>query len=74
MKPQRLQPKASRSSKLMAGDFGIWKKSNCCSQILAAKRANPAVDTRALEAEIDRLVYGLYGLTEDKVKLVEGIA
>jgi len=58
----------------MAGDFGIWKKSNCCSQILAAKRANPAVDTRALEAEIDRLVYGLYGLTEDKVKLVEGIA
>jgi len=58
----------------MAGDFGIWKKSNCCFQILAAKRANPAVDTRALEAEIDRLVYGLYGLTEDKVKVVEGIA
>jgi hypothetical protein len=27
------------------------------------KRANPAADTRALEAEIDRLVYSLYGLS-----------
>ena len=34
-------------------------------------RANPAADTGALEAEIDRLVYGLYGLTEEEVKIVE---
>jgi len=42
------------------------------NQILAAKRANPVADTRALEAEIDRLVYGLYGLTDEEIKIVEG--
>ena len=26
----------------------------------------------ATDAEIDRLVYGLYGLSEDEVKVVEG--
>ena len=31
--------------------------------ILQAKATNPAADTSALEAEIDRLVYQLYGLT-----------
>jgi hypothetical protein len=44
------------------------------TQILAAKRANSAADTRALEAEIDRLVYGLYGLTEEEIGIVEGRA
>jgi len=42
--------------------------------ILAAKRADPAADTSALEAEIDRLVYGLYGLTEKEIGIVEGIS
>jgi len=41
-------------------------------QILAAKRADPQADTRALEAEIDQLVYSLYGLTEEEIKIVEG--
>lgn len=31
----------------------------------------PEADTSALEREIDRLVYELYGLTEDEIKLVE---
>jgi hypothetical protein len=26
----------------------------------------------ALEAEIDRLIYALYGLTDDKIAVVEG--
>ena len=39
---------------------------------LKAKRTNPQADTSALEAEIDRLVYQLYGLTEDEIKIVEG--
>ena len=39
--------------------------------ILAAKRAGPAADTTALEREIDRHVYALYGLTPDEIKLVE---
>ena len=41
-------------------------------QILAVKRTNSSADTSALEREIDRLVYGLYGLTEEEVEVVEG--
>ena len=40
-------------------------------QILSAKKTNHSADTSALEREIDRLVYGLYGLTEEEVKVVE---
>ena len=40
--------------------------------ILDAKAADPATDTSAEEAEIDRLVYALYGLTEAEVAAVEG--
>lgn len=29
-------------------------------------------DTFALESEIDRIVYSLYGLTGDEMKIVEG--
>ena len=41
-------------------------------KILAAKRADNTADTSAMEAEIDRLVYSLYGLTEEEIKIVEG--
>jgi hypothetical protein len=41
-------------------------------RILDAKRADPSADTAALEAEIDRHVYTLYGLTEAEIALVEG--
>ena len=40
--------------------------------LLAAKQRNPAADTRALEAEIDRRVSALYGLTADEIAIVEG--
>jgi len=43
-------------------------------QILAAKRRNYGADTTALEAEIDRLVYAMYGLTTAEVGTVERIA
>jgi hypothetical protein len=36
-------------------------------RILEAKSANPKADTEKEEAEIDRLVYDLYGLTEDEI-------
>ncbi|MGE4287033.1 MAG: TaqI-like C-terminal specificity domain-containing protein, partial [Phycisphaerae bacterium] len=39
-------------------------------RILAGKEAGE--DTAALEAEVDRLVYDLYGLTEEEIKIVEG--
>jgi hypothetical protein len=41
------------------------------NQILAAKEADPSADTTALEAEIDQLVYQLYGLTEEEIRIVE---
>ena len=41
-------------------------------RILQAKAANPSADTSALEAEIDRLVYQLYGLTTEEIAVVEG--
>jgi hypothetical protein len=33
------------------------------ARILSAKPADPQADTSALEAEMDGLVYGLYGVT-----------
>ena len=41
-------------------------------RILAAKGRNPQADTSTWEEEIDQLVYQLYGLTEDEIKIVEG--
>lgn len=41
-------------------------------KILAALKANPQADTSAWEKEIDKLVYELYGLTEEEIKVVEG--
>jgi hypothetical protein len=45
---------------------------NKVDQILQQKQQDPAADTSALEAEIDRMVYKLYGLTEEEVRIVEG--
>lgn len=41
-------------------------------KIMDIKQHNFQTDTSALEAEIDRLVYALYGLTEEEIKVVEG--
>ena len=40
-------------------------------QILAAKKTNPQAYTSEWEKEIDRLVYQLYGLNEDEIRIVE---
>jgi hypothetical protein len=40
------------------------------NQILAKKEQGE--DTTALENEIDQMMYGLYGLTEEEIKIVEG--
>ena len=39
--------------------------------IIKAKNANINADTSILESELNRLVYQLYGLTEDEIKIVE---
>ena len=41
-------------------------------QILAVKKSNLLIDTSTLEKEIDQLVYELYGLTEEEIKIIEG--
>ena len=40
-------------------------------KILSAKKDNPQNDTSTLESQIDDLVYDLYGLTDDDVKIIE---
>lgn len=42
------------------------------TQILSLKKSNPSADTSALEKEIDQMVYKLYGLTEEEIRIVEG--
>ena len=42
------------------------------TQILTLKKSDPTADTSALEAEIDKLVYALYGLTAEEIAIVEG--
>jgi hypothetical protein len=45
--------------------------SKLVEKILIEKQ-NPSVDTTYLENKIDRLVYELYGLSEEEIKIVEG--
>ena len=44
---------------------------NLVDQILLAKKSDRTTDTSAQEEEIDRLVYKLYGLTEEEIRIVE---
>ncbi len=40
-------------------------------RILSAKQQGASADVSALEREIDQLVYALYGLTPEEIKIVE---
>jgi hypothetical protein len=41
-------------------------------QILSIKNQNPNADTKELENQIDKLVYQLYDLSTDEIKIIEG--
>ena len=41
---------------------------------LPAKQRDAGADVSELEREIDELVYALYGVTPEEIKLVEGTA
>ena len=43
------------------------------TKILEEKKQNPLADTSLLEREIDKKVYELYCLTEEEIRVVEGI-
>ena len=51
---------------------GVENLESSVKKVLEAKKQNPTADTTSLEQEIDRLVYGLYGLTEEEIGIVEG--
>ena len=40
-------------------------------QILTAKQSPPSVSTAEMEREIDKMVYGLYGLTGEEIEIIE---
>jgi hypothetical protein len=41
-------------------------------KILAAKKQNPNANTNSIEKQIDEMVYKLYELTEEEIRIVEG--
>ena len=44
---------------------------NKVNKILSLKTQDPKADTQALEQEIDSMVYELYGLSEEEIRIVE---
>lgn len=40
-------------------------------KILTAKKQNPDADTKVLETQIDIMVYKLYNLTYDEIKIID---
>jgi type II restriction/modification system DNA methylase subunit YeeA len=47
--------------------------SSLVSKIIETKKQNSSADTTALETQIDQLVYQLYDLTEEEIKIIEGV-
>ncbi|MGL2524017.1 DUF7149 domain-containing protein [Helicobacter pylori] len=47
------------------------KITDCAEQILQAKEKDPKANTQRLEKEIDALVYQLYNLTDEEIKIIE---
>ncbi|GAA7043135.1 class I SAM-dependent DNA methyltransferase [Helicobacter pylori] len=47
------------------------KITDCAKQILEAKEKDPKANTQELEKEIDALVYQLYNLTDEEIKIIE---
>ncbi|MGL2807426.1 DUF7149 domain-containing protein [Helicobacter pylori] len=47
------------------------KITDCAERILQAKEKDPKANTQELEKEIDALVYQLYNLTDEEIKIIE---
>ena len=45
---------------------------NLVEEILRVKQSTPSVSTAEMEEEVDKLVYGLYGLSEAEIGIIEG--
>ncbi len=49
----------------------VHKITDCAKAILEAKEKDPKANTQKLEKEIDALVYQLYNLTDEEIKIIE---
>nr|WP_231265586.1 class I SAM-dependent DNA methyltransferase [Helicobacter pylori] len=49
----------------------VHKITDCAKAILEAKEKDPKANTQELEKEIDALVYQLYNLTDEEIKIIE---
>ncbi|GAA8340522.1 class I SAM-dependent DNA methyltransferase [Helicobacter pylori] len=49
----------------------VRKTTDCAEQILQTKEKDPKANTLDLEKEIDALVYQLYHLTDEEIKIIE---
>ncbi|GAA9974018.1 class I SAM-dependent DNA methyltransferase [Helicobacter pylori] len=59
-------PQITKSNKPIA-----HKITDCAKAILEAKEKDPKANTQKLEKEIDALVYQLYNLTDEEIKIIE---
>ncbi|GHQ20684.1 type IIG restriction enzyme/methyltransferase [Helicobacter pylori] len=59
-------PQITKSNKPIA-----HKITDCAQAILEAKEKDPKANTQKLEKEIDALVYQLYNLTDEEIKIIE---
>ncbi|MGT0056119.1 type IIG restriction enzyme/methyltransferase [Helicobacter pylori] len=59
-------PQITKSNKPTA-----HKITDCAKAILEAKEKDPKANTQKLEKEIDALVYQLYNLTDEEIKIIE---
>ena len=55
---------ATNDQKIIIEDF--------VNQIINIKQSDPSININYLESQIDQLVYQLYGLTDDEIKIIEG--
>jgi hypothetical protein len=49
----------------------IEKIEGLVDKVILAKRQNLKADINSFEQEIDNLVYNLYGLTDEEIKIIE---
>lgn len=55
----------------VADDKSVNEISIKVDEILTLKKQNPKADTSELESQIDSMVYNLYGLSDEEIKIVE---
>ncbi len=58
---------------IMIADSSMQAKIAVLVQSILTKKQNPGIDITSLETEIDKLVYQLYDLTAEEIRIIEGV-